>query len=154
MTNKISFIADYTIIDEEGTHLPERIPLYTPALSDPNWFGDNTISINYHVEDKSAFVSLTDINDETAGVTYANDILDRGYFVTFELKIREDKPVLVFNEAKDKPKGSGLSEAEFKKQMVYFNNNLKDKIEEHFEQIIEEIAEYFEQKGNPIEEWY
>lgn len=154
MTNKISLIADYTIIDEDGTHLPERIPLYTPVLSDPDWFGDNTISINYHTDDKAAYISLTDINDETAGVTYANDILDRGYFVTLKVKIREDKPVLVFNEAKDKPKGSGLSEAEFKMQMVYFNDNLKDPIEKYFEQIIKEIAEYFEQKGNPIEDWY
>lgn len=142
------------IIDNNGEEgLPSMMALHVPALTDKYWFADNTISIKYDEEDKSATINLSDIDCEAAGTTYANDILDRGYFVTLKHIIVNGKPKLVFNEVKSKPEGSSLPNAEFKKQMAYFDDELKNKIEEYFDSIIKEIKEYFNNLNQPIEEW-
>lgn len=154
VTYKIVFSADYTIVDDNGEEgVPQMMDLSTPALTDKYWSADNTISIKYDPEDKSATIKLSDINYEAAGTTYADDILDRGYFVTMTTKIVNGKPQLVFHKAKSKPEGSRLSNAEFKKQMAYFDNNLKSQIEEYFDTIIQKIEKYFDALHHSIEEW-
>lgn len=152
--NKIVFNADYSILDSNGEEgLPHMMELSTPALTDDGWLADNTISITYDPVDESATIKLTDEYYEAAGTTYANDILDRGHFVTFSSKIVNGKPKLIFHEAKSKPEGSGLSNVDFKKQMTYFDDVLKDKIEEYFDKIIKDIEKYFDTLECPIREW-
>ena len=152
--NKIVFNADYSILDSNGEEgLPHMMELSTPALTDDGWLADNTISITYDPVDESATIKLTDEYYEAAGTTYANDILDRGYLVIFSSKIVNGKPKLIFHEAKSKPEGSGLSNVDFKKQMTYFDDVLKDKIEEYFDKIINDIEKYFDTLECPIREW-
>ena len=153
---KIKFSVDYEIKGEAGTGLPDRILLNTPELADEGWFADNNINIEYDEADKSATIRLTDnlsdSDNEPAGTSYAHDILD-DYFVHLGHIIKNGKPVLIFKEPKDKPEGSGLSEEEFEKQMHYFDDELKDKIETHFEKIIDEIDNYLKKKGYVVREW-
>lgn len=149
---KIEFTADYVIVDERGTHLPHRIALATMPITDEGWFANNNISIEYDTSNKSATISLSDIDAEIAGTSYVHDILD-DYFVHMEPIVEHNQPKLKFIEAKTKPEGSGLSEEEFKKQMKYFDNALKDKIETYFEQAIKEIAFYLESNGHEVKEW-
>ena len=153
---KIKFSVDYEIKGEAGTGLPDRILLNTPELADEGWFADNNINIEYDEADKSATIRLTDnlsdSDNEPAGTSYAHDILD-DYFVHLGHTIKNGKPVLIFKEPKDKPEGSGLSEEEFEKPMHYFDDELKDKIETHFEKIIDEIDNYLKKKGYVVREW-
>lgn len=153
---KIKFSVDYEIKGEAGTGLPNVISLDVPALEDENWFADDNINIEYDEADKSATIRLTDnLSDsdtDLAGTSYAHDILD-DYFVHFGHTIKNGKPVLNFNEPKDKPEGSGLSEEEFEKQMHYFDDDLKDKIETYFEKIIDEIDNYLKKQGYVVREW-
>lgn len=95
---------------------------------------------------------MSDSDTDLAGTSYAHDILD-DYFVHFGHTIKNGKPVLIFHEPKDKPEGSGLSKEEFKTQMHYFDDDLKDKIEDYFERIIEKVGKYLESKGYEVEEW-
>ena len=153
---KIKFSADYEVKGEAGTGLPDRILLNTPELEDEGWFADNNIRIEYDTLDNSATIrltdNLTDSDTDAAGTSYAHDILD-DYFVHFEHTIKNGKPVLIFKEPKDKPEGSGLSEEEFEKQMHYFDDDLKDKIETYFEKIIDEIDNYLKKQGYVVREW-
>ena len=153
---KIKFSVDYEIKGEAGTGLPNVISLDVPALEDENWFADDNINIEYDEADKSATIRLTDnlsySDTDLAGTSYAHDILD-DYFVHFGHTIKNGKPVLIFHEPKDKPEGSGLSKEEFKTQMHYFDDDLKDKIEDYFERIIEKVGKYLESKGYEVEEW-
>lgn len=153
---KIKFTVDYEVKDESGTGLPDRIPLNTPVLEDEDWFANDNINIKYDEADKSATIrltdNLTDSDTDPAGISYAHDILD-DYFVHFGNTIKNGKPVLTFKEPKVKPEGSGLSEDEFKNQMDYFDSELKDKVENYFEQIIEEIDKYLKSKGYEVREW-
>lgn len=153
---KIKFTVDYVVKGKAGTGLPDRILLNTPELEDEGWFADNNIRIEYDTLDNSATIRLTDnLSDsdtDLAGTSYAHDILD-DYFVHFGHTIKNGKPVLIFHEPKDKPEGSGLSKEEFKTQMHYFDDDLKDKIEDYFERIIEKVGKYLESKGYEVEEW-
>lgn len=153
---KIKFSADYEVKGEAGTGLPDRILLNTPELEDEGWFANNNINIEYDKADKSATIRLTDnlsdSDNAPAGTSYAHDILD-DYFVHFGHTIKNGKPVLIFKEPKKKPEGSDLSEDEFRKQMDYFNDELKDKVEDYFERIIEKVGKYLKEKGYEVEEW-
>ena len=37
--------------------------------------------------------------------------------------------------------------------MDYFNDELKDKVEDYFERIIEKVGKYLKVKGYEVEEW-
>lgn len=153
---KIKFTVDYVVKGEAGTGLPDRILLNTPELEDEGWFADNNINIEYDKADKSATIRLTDnlsdSDNAPAGTSYAHDILD-DYFVHFGHTINNGKPVLIFKEPKDKPEGSGLSEEKFKEEMDYFNDELKYKVEDYFERVIEKVGKYLKEKGYEVEEW-